>query len=187
MPDRRETLKIIGAIGTTCAFPYASDELYGQHVHPAPAKQAPAQAPKFFTAGEFRLVSRIADLIIPETDTPGASAAGVPSYIDFVVNSNPEHQLLFRSGLPWLDEHSQQVHGKAFMSLPEADQIALLAPVCQEADEGKSDSLTARFFRAMKGMTADGYYTSKIGMTEELGFRGGAVLAKFPSCEVPEH
>ena len=38
MTNRRETLKIIGAIGATCAFPYASDELYGQHVHVAGAR-----------------------------------------------------------------------------------------------------------------------------------------------------
>lgn len=187
MPDRRETLKIIGAIGTTCAFPYASDELYGQHVHPAPGKQAPAAPPRFFTADELKLVSRVADLIIPATDTPGASEAGVPSYIDFVVNSNAEHQRIFRSGLTWMNEESQRVHGQQFTELRETEQIALLTPVCREADEGKSDSLPAHFFRAMKSMTADGYYTSRIGLTNELGFRGGAVLAAFPSCEVPEH
>ena len=35
--NRRESLKIIGAVGATCAFPFSADTLYGQHVHPAPA------------------------------------------------------------------------------------------------------------------------------------------------------
>ena len=30
--DRRGALKIISAIGATCAYPFASDELYGQTV-----------------------------------------------------------------------------------------------------------------------------------------------------------
>ena len=64
MTNRRETLKIIGAIGATCAFPYASDELYGQHVHVAGAEAA-SSAPVFFKAEDFATVSRIADLIIP--------------------------------------------------------------------------------------------------------------------------
>ena len=34
MKSRREALKIIGAVGVTCAFPFSANELYGQHVHP---------------------------------------------------------------------------------------------------------------------------------------------------------
>ena len=40
---RRETLKILGAIGATCAFPFPADELYGQHVQPKDAKPAAAR------------------------------------------------------------------------------------------------------------------------------------------------
>ena len=35
MKSRREALKIIGAVGVTCAFPFSANELYGQHVHPS--------------------------------------------------------------------------------------------------------------------------------------------------------
>ena len=37
---RREALRLLGTITATCAFPFASDELYGQHVHLAPAQAA---------------------------------------------------------------------------------------------------------------------------------------------------
>src|SRR6266436_4490891 len=104
MASRRETLKIIGAIGTTCAFPFSADELYGQHVHPPPGAEVHYDAPKFFTAAEYATISQLADLIIPPTDTPGALAAGVPAYIDYVVNTNQEWRKLFRSGLAWLQE-----------------------------------------------------------------------------------
>src|SRR5712692_10244370 len=97
METRRDTLKIIGAIGSTCDFPFSSNDLYGQqeHHHAPPAATQPARGPfqpKFFTAPEYETVSRIADLIIPPTGTPGAVAAGAPEYIDYVVSHNQEHQ-----------------------------------------------------------------------------------------------
>ncbi len=42
------------------------------------------------------------------------------------------------------------------------------------------------FFRLLKNLTADGYYTSRIGLLDELGYKGNTVLAAFPSCAVPE-
>ena len=87
---RRQALKMLGAIGATCAFPFAGNELYGQHVHTTLA-QAPARGPytpAFFTPAEYARLSRLTDVIIPPTDTPGAAAAGVPEYIDRVVTLN---------------------------------------------------------------------------------------------------
>ena len=85
MKSRREALKIIGAVGVTCAFPFSANELYGQHVHPTgeaaaqEAKPGAPFAPQFFTPAQLLVISRLTDLIIPPTDTPGAAAAGVPA------------------------------------------------------------------------------------------------------------
>lgn len=187
MADRREALKIIGAIGTTCAFTFASDELYGQHVHPAPGKQADAGKPQFFQADEFEVISRIADLIIPATDTPGAVGAGVPVYIDLVVRNNAQHQSVFKAGLNWIASESKERFQDDFAKLSEEKQIELLTPLSDAVDSGKLETPQAKFFRAMKSMTADGYYTSKIGLVDELGYNGNTVRSEFPSCEVPEH
>jgi hypothetical protein len=43
------------------------------------------------------------------------------------------------------------------------------------------------FFHALKNLTADGYYTSRIGLMQELGYNGDAVLAAFPQSTIPEH
>ncbi len=42
--------------------------------------------------------------------------------------------------------------------------------------------LPVRFFRLMKNLTADGYYTSRIGLLDELGYTGNTALLEFPSC-----
>ena len=198
MSDRRDTLKIIGAIGTTCAFPFSADELYGQqapaHDH---ASETPAQAaampakPVFFTDKEFDTVKALADLIIPPTDTPGAVQAGVPFYIDYVVNSNESWKKLFREGLAWLEEAAGISNGKRFHMLDEETQIGILTPLVKSADRWKTGSkstpaLEVRFMKAFKSMTADGYFTSKAGLVDALGYKGNTVLAEFPTC-IHEH
>jgi len=184
METRRDTLKIIGAIGTTCAFPFAANDLYGQHRHAAGVQvRSGPYTPKFFTAEEYATVSRLADLIIPPTDTPGAIGAGVPEYIDYVVNNNPEHQKPVREGLAWLDVQ----RGKKFVELTEQQQVEILTPLSEAIDRSEFDSVRQRFFRMIKSMTADGYYTSQIGLVQELGYKGNTVLASFPGCDHPEH
>ena len=58
---RRETLKILGAIGATCAFPFPADELYGQHVPVQGGKPAAprpgAYKPAFFEKQAFRVAN----------------------------------------------------------------------------------------------------------------------------------
>ena len=44
-----------------------------------------------------------------------------------------------------------------------------------------------RLFRLIKNLTADGYYTSRIGLIDELGYTGNTALASFPSCTISEH
>jgi hypothetical protein len=221
---------MLGAIGATCAFPFAGDELYGQHVHitlaqtPAPGPYAPA----FFTPAEYAGLSRLTDVIIPPTDTPGATAAGVPEYIDRVVTLNAEHQPLIRAGLAWLEGQARARFSREFLSLSEAEHVAILQPLSDEIDRQQREAqrgrfrteaqgrvvyyvaitdkdspvrpasaarialetdpdLPVRFFRLIKNLTADGYYTSRAGLLEELGYAGNTALAKFPGCPVPEH
>jgi glucoside 3-dehydrogenase (cytochrome c) hitch-hiker subunit len=226
---RRHALHMLGAISVTCAFPFAGDELYGQHVHPTLA-QTPAPGPytpEFFTPAEYTVLSRLTDVIIPPTDTPGASAAGVPEYIDRVVALNAEHQPLVRAGLAWLGRQASARYSRDFLGLGEAEHVAILQPLSDAIDHQQREALQrrfrsdakrgtvyfvavtdrdalarspssvpvtldqdpdlpVRFFRLIKNLTADGYYTSRAGLLEELGYAGNTALAKYPACSVPE-
>jgi gluconate 2-dehydrogenase gamma chain len=188
MTNRREALKIIGAVGVTCAFPFSANELYGQHVHPAAhaeqggAKPGEPFKPQFFTAAEFQVISRLSDLIIPPTETPGAVGAGVPQYIDLVVTADPRLQQVIREGLKRLDSH--------FLELTEAQQVQILTSLSEAAghkNQPKGSEGDAAFFQAMKNLTADGYYTSRVGLLQELGYNGDDYLAAFPAFSIPEH
>ena len=224
---RREALRLLGTITATCAFPFASDELYGQHVHLAPAQAAAGgtYSPGFFTAPEYVALSRLTDVLIPPTDTPGAAAAGVPEYIDRVVSLNAQHQPLARAGLAWLIDQARRKFSQDYLALEEAQHAALLQPLSDAVDRDAREqqqaryratprgrtyyvavtdatpparpavavthdpsdpSMPSRFFRLIKNLTADGYYTSRVGLIEELGYRGNIFLASFPPCSVPE-
>ena len=176
--DRRGALKIISAIGATCAYPYGSDELYGQTVehHHETAPPAPMpSAPSFFNEADFKVISRLADLIIPTTDTPGAVGAGVPIYIDTVIGKNKAQQATAKRGLEWLAE-------KNFINLGESEQMAILLPLCHASDAGDLKEHPVQFFHMIKNLTADGYYTSQTGLMKELGYKGDTPMAEFPSC-----
>src|ERR1700677_2963615 len=155
MKSRREALKIIGAVGVTCAFPFSANELYGQHVHPsgeaALQEAKPPSAPRFFTPAELLVISRLTDLIIPPTETPGAAAAGVPQYIDLVVNEDAKLQGIFHQGLPRLDAVSASRFGTgAFLQLTEAQQVEILTSLSEAAEQKGSAEETggdAAFFK----------------------------------------
>lgn len=182
--DRRSVLKIFGAIGATCAYPFSSDELFGQtvpaHQH-APA--ATATAKRFLSETDFRTVSRIADLIIPATDSPGAIDAGAPDYIDMVISRNAEQQGMLADGLRWLDGEAKRLGSGTFMELSEERQLGILEPLCEAADANPAHpARTVQFFSLVKNLTADGYYTSKAGLIDELGYTGNTARQSFPSC-----
>jgi hypothetical protein len=225
---RRHALKLLGTVTATCAFPFASEELYGQHVMFAPGQPqaAGSYTPSFFTPDEYAVLSRLTDVIIPETETPGASRAGVPEYIDRVVTANQPLQSLARAGLAWLIAEARTRFSRDYGSLDESQHAALLQPLSDTVDRAAREQQQARyrtapggrvyyvavtdaaqparpavavrkdvadaempvsFFRLIKNLTADGYYTSRVGLLEELGYQGNKYLPAFPQCQVPEH
>jgi gluconate 2-dehydrogenase gamma chain len=182
-------LKIIGVVGSTCAFPFASEDLYGQSAASPPVEQhhhiPPEQRaePRFFNQSDYATISRIADLIIPETDTPGAIGAAVPAYIDIVVARNTDQQLVVADGLRWLDSEAQRKSGKQFIELSEEQQLSILEPLCEAFDADPDNrARNVQFFSLMKSLTADGYYTSEIGLIRELQYKGNTVLSSYPAC-----
>lgn len=172
---RDSALKILGTVGLQCAFPYEGDELYGQHVHTPEAKAAPAPPPEYFKGEDLHMLTRVAEMILP-----GATAAGVPSYIDLVARNNETLKKTFADGFVWL-------RGQGFLTMSEEYQMNLLLPLCAEVDKGLQETAAQKFFRAAKNLTADGFFTSRDGLVEYLGYKGNQVLAEYPECTIHEH
>src|SRR3954464_5922756 len=132
-PTRREVLVTIAAL----TAPSPAQALQDQ------ALQDQAQ-PALFTPAELESVKALVDAIIPRTDTPGASDAGVPLTIDRRLAISPQLAERFRVGLQALEADALTRVGAAFSALTPQQRIDLLQP--------RSDD---PFFRMVKGMTVD--------------------------------
>jgi hypothetical protein len=130
-------------------------------------------APRTLTAGQLELVAVMADHIIPQTDTPGARAAGVQRFVDTLLSDHypaPERDR-FLAGLADVDALARSRHGKAFVDCTAEQQVALLTELDEAAYPVAGDAARppgAWFFHRMKELTLVGYYTSQIGATQEL-------------------
>ena len=136
--------------------------------------QAPAYRPIVFSPADFNLLTALVELIIPTTDTPGAAAIGADRYIDEEAVANPEARNALQAGFNLL-----RVAG--FDAIDEPGRVKLLLEWSEAA------GAKGLFFKTLKDLTIDGYYSSEIGLLQELGYRGNTFLAEFPGCQHPEH
>jgi Gluconate 2-dehydrogenase subunit 3 len=193
--SRRTALKVIAVgVGATNTLPILENTVLGQQRHPGmDMGQAPGgpsqnlEAPRFFNPQELATISVVSDLIIPADEhSPGAKAGGVPVFIDLMVSESPyEVKALWRDGLAAVERMSQQKFSIAFTSAPVEQQVSLLKAISK--NERKPKTIEERFFVAIKSLTVDGYYTSQIGIHQELHYKGNAYLKDFVGCTHPEH
>lgn len=192
---RREAIKTIGVgAGVIAALPVLSASSTAQeapHQHTQGAVQATTSAApqplRFFTEEENRTVVEMSERIIPGDDSsPGAKAAKVNEYIDLIVSVSPEPtQQTWRDGLAAVNKLSRDRFGKPFPDATADQQIELLNEISK--NEKSPQTIEERFFRTIKYATVDGYYTSEIGLKQELRYKGNSYLKEFTGCTHPEH
>lgn len=128
---RREALGRIGLlVGGALSAPTVSAILAGCR-----AERAPGYAFRALDRDAQTLTGTLVDLVIPDTDTPGARAAGVPEFIDKLLadwmdDGEREH---FLAGLAEVDDRAQAAHGARFVDLTPEQQAALAAELDREA------------------------------------------------------
>lgn len=195
-PGRRQALKKM-ALGAGAAwFP-----ILGQAATPAMARAAqhhpagpeaapdPNWKPQFFDEHQNQTVEVLTELIIPTTDTPGAKAALVNRFLDLLLaDEDSDKQKKFYEGLAWLDARCIKDHGAPFLKLASAEQTALLSVLADAENARPEDRPGVEFFEHLKDLTIFGYYTSKIGLEQELEYGGDDYHTEFPgACTHPEH
>jgi hypothetical protein len=142
------------------------------------AQQAakPDWRPSVFDDHQNDTVIALTELIIPQTDTPGAKAARVNRYIDlFLRDGSAEQRARFIDGLNALDGRAIRAHGHSFVNCTAEQQTAMLTAL---------DQAKAPFFRQAKSLTSRIYYSTQIGY-QELN-KGGRVPASF-GCKHSGH
>jgi hypothetical protein len=113
---------------------FAADQAHAHTPRPATAAAA-AFKPQVFSPQQNEAVIAISELILPQTDTPGAKAARVNEFIDFVLARAPQKEReQFLAGLGWMDQRAQQAFGKPFAVGTHDQQLVLLSRLSELAD-----------------------------------------------------
>lgn len=152
----------------------------------AEAGGAPAEAAgsTMFSQQELALLDEIAETVLPETDTPGAKAAGVGAFVALMVADaySPAEQAVFRAGMRTLESECRAATGDDFLAAAPAARRALLERFDREqwqSTQGRprtwshsdAGSESAHWFRMMKELILLGYFTSEIGYTRAMRYR----------------
>ncbi len=182
--NRRELCRALGAAVVSPALSrLPADELWaaGRRAHRT-------VRPRAFSAldpHQAETVAVLVDRIIPDTDTPGARAAGVPQFIDLLLTEwvSDTERTQFMAGLADVDTRSRKAFGADFVAGSETQRVDLLRALDAEppaAPQGDAAGSMPPFFQSLKWVTAFGYFTSEVGATRELKFE--AVPGSFDAC-----
>lgn len=187
--SRRDILKSLayGAAATSVlrVIPAQAAE-YAHHMVAAEKAAAPANAyvPKFFTAHDYKTLQTLCQAIIPaDADSGGAIEAGAPEFIDLLTSENAEYQRILGGGLLWLDAACSDRYGKAYLDCTPEQQKEVLDLIAYKRNTIVNPALNpgVEFFAFLRNMTADGFFTSEIGI-KYLGYIGNAFVKEFPGC-----
>jgi len=171
--QRRDLLRLVGTGALLPFVPRSLDAAirFGHAAHSAAAQRGL----EVLTPAQAELVSILSDLVIPRTDTPGASDVGVTGFIDHLLGAwyHADERAQFLAGLAEIDTRA----GGRFTAIPAAGQARLLESL--DGAEGKAGSAESEF-RRLKALTVYGYFTSERVVKEVT--RDPVIPGRFEGC-----
>jgi hypothetical protein len=193
--NRREALRLLAAGATISLTP---GNLFA--LRAARAALGTPDAPRTLNSHQFASVKMMAEMIIPKTDTPGASDVSAAEFIDLILTEwyGEEERTRFLTGLADMDKRSRGLFGKDFVECSAAQQVDILmalgSEMAEEAARTSDHSPRNRgfmprsgdtFYPMLRRLTMIAYYTSEAGATAELKFE--MIPDHFNGCvEMPE-
>lgn len=159
--QRREAVRFLGAALALPFLPRGSEAAMrlGEQLH-ARLGDVPFRT---FNSAQQALVTNIAEMIIPETDTPGATSVRVPEFIDLILTerATDEERTALLAGLADIDVRAaaMAMGQPRFVDLAPARRTEVLTALDGAKEDDKSGAVTA--FRRLKALTVYGYFTSK--------------------------
>jgi hypothetical protein len=180
--SRRAALRAIGTgIGTVATLPWLSDEGMLAFARIQETNAAPQL--KVLSPSQFGTLEVLVDAIIPTDErSPGAKQARVADYIDLLLSeADRELTLAWFGGLAALDAEAMSRFRAPFSRLGAGQIDAILQSISR--NERAPQTPLETFFVMAKRATVNGYYTSKIGIHEELRYKGNTFIREFVGCQ----
>ena len=175
MPVTRRTVLKAGAVaaaGSMAAVPLSAFTL-------------PAEGPRVFTRDQFALLDELTEILIPADDhSGGARAAGVAAYIDAMLAEEFDASVksAFLAGLALVESLAQRSHARRFLALSAGEREAIVSTMAEGERDPKTDE--TRFFVALKRRTVRGYYTSRVGIHDEMNYKGNTMQEEYSGVDV---
>ena len=186
--SRRDILKSLGMTAVAGSvlrvIPLEAAEYAHRMIRAEKAAADQIYAPKFFSAHFYKTLQSLCATIIPaDQDSKGALEAGAPEFIDLITSENKDYQVALGGGLMWLDNSCIDRYGKPYLDCTADQQKEILDQIAYKKNAKKDPSLGQgiEFFAFLRKLTADGFFTSEIGI-EYLGYIGNTFVKEFPGC-----
>jgi gluconate 2-dehydrogenase gamma chain len=184
--NRRDLVKILAAVPIAGRLAWSPPEveaawLKAQALRRA-GKTGADYTPMFFTPHEWETVRILVDLILPADERSGsATDAGVPEFMDFIIEDNEGMQVPIRGGLAWLDTECRQRFGESFVGCSGDERAAVLDLVAWPERAKPEHSQGVAFFNRFRDLTASGFFSSRMGV-EDLQYMGNRAIREWTGC-----
>jgi hypothetical protein len=179
--NRRAVLKALGATAGATAFaPLLSDRGL-LAFHQLQVSKAPPTL-LVLSPAQYATLEAFVETIIPADErSPGAKEARVADYVDLLLSESDETvKLQWLGGLAELDEEAQARFRRPYAKLTAPQMNSLVEDISR--NERAPTAPIETFFGIAKAATIHGYYTSEIGIQQELRYKGNQMLAEFTGC-----
>jgi hypothetical protein len=183
--SRRAALRALGTtVGTVAALPWLSDEGLLAFARIQEANAAPQL--KVLSSTQFATLEALVDAIIPTDErSPGAKQARVADYVDLLLSeADRELTLQWLGGLAALDAEATSRFRSPFTRLAPDHVDAILQNISR--NEKTPQTPLETFFVMAKQATIRGYYTSEIGIHQDLRYKGNQFLREFVGCQTED-
>jgi len=169
--ERRELFRILTVTALAGA---PADAQHDAHTKALPASEK-AQAPRFFSAVEYKTLEQVCELLLPsDSEGPGAKEAGVAAAIDTILYyADARLKQSWRSGIAAIQ---MMANGKPLASI--MDSLA--------ENESTPKTEAERFFGMLKRAAVEAFGASTAGR-QFFGYRGDTAIPAFTGCTHPEH
>ena len=184
--NRRSMLQLLGSApvvaGLTWTDAEATQAAQAAKTTQAARRAGTAYKPKFFNPHEWATINVLVDIIIPKDERSGsATEAGVPVFMDFLLDDQPNRQTAMRGGLAWIDLECQDRYDKRFLECTADERTAVLDDIAWPQKAKPEFAHGVAFFNSFRDLTASGFWSSKMGV-EDLQYIGNVMVAEWKGC-----
>ncbi|HEX6823683.1 MAG TPA: gluconate 2-dehydrogenase subunit 3 family protein [Candidatus Sulfotelmatobacter sp.] len=189
--QRREILRLL-ATGTALQLAPSKWLVFARGVR---SLLAEAGSLRTLTPHQDATLKALADMIIPRTDTPAASDAGVSEFVDLVLTDWYEdlERAHFLDGLATVDSQSRALFQQNFIDCSTEQKGKLLTELGAKMLEGAVPGSRHRsvqrpappktnFYADFRRLALTAYYTSEAGATQALHYE--VIPEQYQGCNI---